>query len=110
MIEARNKMGKDYGVILLPEGLIEFIPEFNSLISEINDKLAEQDAKPTEEGVLAVLSPENAKCFKFLPEFIRAQLLLDRDPHGNVQVAKIETEKLLASCVDQELKRLKQAG
>merc|ERR1719460_1911948 len=64
----------------------------------------------TEESVMAVLSPENVESFKFLPKFIRAQLLLDRDPHGNVQVAKIETEKLLASCVEQELERLKDAG
>merc|ERR1719162_1433518 len=66
MIEQRSKDGKDYGVIVLPEGLIEFIPEFNALISELNDKLA-TDAKVTEEAVLSVLSPENAACFKYLP-------------------------------------------
>jgi len=110
MIEQRSKMGKDYGVIVLPEGLIEFIPEFNSLIAEINDKLAEQDGKPTEEGVLSVLSPENASSFKYLPDFIRAQLLLDRDPHGNVQVAKIETEKLLAATVQVELEARRSKG
>mmetsp|Transcript_31903 Transcript_31903/g.67842 ORF Transcript_31903/g.67842 Transcript_31903/m.67842 type:complete len:1200 (-) Transcript_31903:60-3659(-) len=110
MIEERSKLGKDYGVIVLPEGLIEFIPEFNSLISEINDKLADAAVKPTEEGVLSVLSPENAASFKFLPEFIRAQLLLDRDPHGNVQVAKIETEKLLAATVHSELEARRSKG
>eukprot|EP00930_Biecheleria_cincta_P068196 TRINITY_DN553_c0_g1_i1.p1 TRINITY_DN553_c0_g1~~TRINITY_DN553_c0_g1_i1.p1 ORF type:complete len:1199 (+),score=251.80 TRINITY_DN553_c0_g1_i1:54-3650(+) len=109
MIEQRSKDGKDYGVIVLPEGLIEFIPEFNALISELNDKLA-TDAKVTEEAVLAVLSPENAACFKYLPDFIRAQLLLDRDPHGNVQVAKIETEKLLAATISAELKARKERG
>ncbi|CAE8631606.1 unnamed protein product [Polarella glacialis] len=106
-----------------------FIPEFNSLISELNDKLADpgaqatevskenenawrtpaqpvdpvQEAQATEESVLAVLSKENADCFRYLPAFIRAQLLLDRDPHGNVQVAKIETEKLLAATISAEL-------
>jgi len=110
MIELRSKAGKDYGVILLPEGLIEFIPEFENLIKEINDKLADPAEKPTEESVLAVLSEENAKVFKFLPDFIRAQLLLDRDPHGNVQVAKIETEKLLAATVSTELDRRRVEG
>jgi len=110
MIEERSKLGKDYGVIVLPEGLIEFIPEFNSLIAEINEKLAAPGAGSTQEAVLAVLSPENADSFKYLPDFIRAQLLLDRDPHGNVQVAKIETEKLLAATVTAELAERKAKG
>ncbi|CAK8986257.1 Pyrophosphate--fructose 6-phosphate 1-phosphotransferase subunit beta 2 (PFP 2) (6-phosphofructokinase [Durusdinium trenchii] len=110
MIEARSKDGKDYGVILLPEGLIEFIPEFNSLISEINDKLAQPEIQPTEEAILSVLSKDNAECFRYLPGFIRAQLLLDRDPHGNVQVAKIETEKLLAATVQNELQNRRANG
>jgi diphosphate--fructose-6-phosphate 1-phosphotransferase len=110
MVEARSKLGKDYGVIVLPEGLIEFIPEFNSLISELNDKLAAPGVESTEESVLAALSPENAESFKYLPSFIRAQLLLDRDPHGNVQVAKIETEKLLAATVAAELDDRKAKG
>eukprot|EP00928_Gymnodinium_smaydae_P016774 TRINITY_DN1634_c0_g1_i1.p1 TRINITY_DN1634_c0_g1~~TRINITY_DN1634_c0_g1_i1.p1 ORF type:complete len:1218 (+),score=330.49 TRINITY_DN1634_c0_g1_i1:532-3654(+) len=110
MIEERSEAGKDYGVIVLPEGLIEFIPEFNSLISEINDKLATPGVAATEEGVLAVLSPENKASFQYLPDFIRAQLLLDRDPHGNVQVAKIETEKLLAATISQELEARRAKG
>eukprot|EP00405_Crypthecodinium_cohnii_P017325 CAMPEP_0206446278 /NCGR_PEP_ID=MMETSP0324_2-20121206/16038_1 /ASSEMBLY_ACC=CAM_ASM_000836 /TAXON_ID=2866 /ORGANISM="Crypthecodinium cohnii, Strain Seligo" /LENGTH=1222 /DNA_ID=CAMNT_0053914713 /DNA_START=149 /DNA_END=3817 /DNA_ORIENTATION=- len=110
MIQERSKLGKDYGVIILPEGLIEFIPEFNTLMAELNDKLAEPGVEPTEEGILKVLSPSNAEVFKFLPDFIRAQLLLDRDPHGNVQVAKIETEKLLAATITQELQSRKAAG
>eukprot|EP00933_Yihiella_yeosuensis_P032008 TRINITY_DN25596_c0_g1_i1.p1 TRINITY_DN25596_c0_g1~~TRINITY_DN25596_c0_g1_i1.p1 ORF type:complete len:1221 (+),score=283.79 TRINITY_DN25596_c0_g1_i1:53-3664(+) len=110
MIEARSKDGKDYGVIILPEGLIEFIPEFNSLISEINDKLADPSVEATEEGVLKVLSKENADSFSYLPGFIRAQLLLDRDPHGNVQVAKIETEKLLAATISTELEARRSSG
>eukprot|EP00971_Amphidinium_carterae_P178613 3543338-Amphidinium_carterae.1 len=76
------------------------------MISEIN----ELGDGLTEAQVLEKLTPEMAERFRFLPDFLRAQLLLDRDPHGNVQVAKIETEKLLASCVEQELKRLKEAG
>jgi 6-phosphofructokinase 1 len=103
MIEERSNEGKDYGVIVLPEGLIEFIPEFNSLITEINDKLAAPGVEATEAGVLSVLSETNAASFKYLPGFIREQLLLDRDPHGNVQVAKIETEKLLAATISAEL-------
>eukprot|EP00435_Cladocopium_sp_Y103_P065805 s161_g27.t2 len=110
MIEARSKDGKDYGVILIPEGLIEFIPECNALISEINDKLAQPEIQPTEEAILSVLSKENAECFRYLPGFIRAQLLLDRDPHGNVQVAKIETEKLLAATVHNELENRRSSG
>jgi len=110
MIEERSKAGKDYGVIILPEGLIEFIPEFNRLISELNDKLAAPGMEINEATVLAVLSPENAQCFKYLPDFIRAQLLLDRDPHGNVQVAKIETEKLLAATISAELANRRAAG
>merc|ERR1719189_2653737 len=76
----------------------------------MNDKLAESEEKPTEESVLAVLSEENASVFKFLPDFIRAQLMMDRDPHGNVQVAKIETEKLLAASVTSELERRREEG
>jgi len=106
MIKQRSADGKNYGVVILPEGLIEFIPEFNAMIAEINelgDGLQESD-------VIAKLSPENAERFQYLPGFIRAQLLLDRDPHGNVQVAKIDTEQLLASCIEEELGRLKAAG
>merc|ERR1719326_2117171 len=72
-------------------------------INELGDGLKEAD-------VIAKLSPENSEKFKFLPDFIRAQLLLDRDPHGNVQVAKIETEKLLAATVSAELEVRRQAG
>lgn len=110
MIEARSKQGKNYGVVILPEGLIEFIPEFNQLIAELNDKLAAPGVQATEDSVMAALSKENAECFKYLPDFIRAQLLLDRDPHGNVQVAKIETEKLLAATITLELGRRRAAG
>ncbi|CAE7655645.1 pfp, partial [Symbiodinium microadriaticum] len=102
-------MGKNYGVVLLPEGLIEFIPEFNRLISDINDVLA-AGTPPNEEAVLKELSYNNRAVFSYLPDNIKQQLLLDRDPHGNVQVAKIETEKLLAQTVAAELDHLASHG
>jgi len=103
IMSRHEKQRKHYGVILLPEGLIEFIPEFGRLISEINDILAKEGMTPDEANVIPELSPENKEAFLYLPSFIREQLLLDRDPHGNVQVAKIETEKLLAATVHKEI-------
>ena len=94
VVMARRKMGKNYGIVLLPEGLIEFIPEFEALINEINDILSLPDIKPTESAVLELLSYSNKAVFSYLPQNIKQQLLLDRDPHGNVQVTKIETERL----------------
>jgi len=82
LIEKRAKLGKNYGVVLVPEGLIEFVPEMKQLISELN-------SNPNH------LSPAAQESFDSLPEEIQKQLLIDRDPHGNVQVAHIETEKLL---------------
>jgi diphosphate--fructose-6-phosphate 1-phosphotransferase len=108
-IVMRSQMGKSYGIVLLPEGLIEFIPEFNSLIANINDVLATGVAT-TEEAVRPLLSVENQSVFDYLPELIKHQLLLDRDPHGNVQVAKIETERLLAQTVGMELEKLRAEG
>lgn len=97
-------------VILLPEGLIEFIPEVGTLIGEINDVLAGMDeaaadapARNTNAALVAKLTEPSRECFLYLPDFIQQQLLLDRDPHGNVQVAKIETEKLLSATVRAEL-------
>lgn len=110
MIVARADAGKDYGVVLLPEGLIEFIPEFNVLISEINEILAGDDVDANEAAVLDRLSETNKAVFSYLPANIKQQLLLDRDPHGNVQVAKIETERLLASTIAAELDHLRQQG
>jgi diphosphate-dependent phosphofructokinase len=105
VILQRAEMGKDYGIILLPEGLIEFIPEFNHLIAEINDVLA-AGTETTEEAVVKELSYNNRAVFSYLPANIKQQLLLDRDPHGNVQVTKIETEQLLAQTVKMELDHL----
>ena len=109
VILARAEQGKDYGIVLLPEGLIEFIPEFNQLISEINDVLA-KGTETTEAAVTPFLSDNNKAVFAYLPENIKQQLLLDRDPHGNVQVAKIETERLLAQTVSMELESLRLTG
>src|SRR5699024_10732080 len=91
MIELREKHNKPYGVILLHEGLIEFIPEVGCLITEINDILSCSTAIFDKEK----LSSASRLVFEGLPETIRSELLLERDSHGNVQVAKIATEKLM---------------
>lgn len=106
LVVERWKAGKEYGVILLPEGLIEFLPEMKLLISELNKLEA---AKPHEEITLS-LSKEALETFYALPEAIQKQLLLERDPHGNVQVSLIETESLLAETVLTELQKRKAAG
>ena len=108
MITKRGEeLGKAYGVILVPEGLIEFIPEVNQLIKELNELMVE--ATGTEEELRAQafkgLSEDSAELFRFIPESIGNQLLLDRDPHGNVQVAKIETERLLIMLLETELSK-----
>lgn len=99
IIITRSAQGKDYGVVLVPEGLIEFIPEFNAMIKELNRLLAENNV-----GAVERMSESSQKLFKSLPNEIQQQLLLDRDPHGNVQVSKIETERLLIEMVKQVLK------
>jgi len=109
IILKRRAMGKDYGIVLLPEGLIEFIPEFEVLISEINDVLA-TGVDTTVDAVYPLLSPANQVSFNYLPMNIKQQILLERDPHGNVQVAKIETERLLAQTVEAELAALRAKG
>ena len=94
LVIQRKSMGKPYGVFLFPEGLIEFIPEIGSLIKELNEH---QDAEK--------LSTAIKEIWGSLPTIIKEQLLLDRDPHGNVQVAKIATEQLLILMVEDELQR-----
>ncbi len=107
MIVRRAALGKDYGVVLIPEGLIEFIPEVKRLIAELNGLLAK--GQPSGD-VVGQLSAEAAHCFGVLPEGIQQQLLLDRDPHGNVQVSKIETERLFIELVKKRLQVLGKAG
>ena len=106
LIIERSKRGKSYGVILIPEGLIQFIPEVSTLIEELNKSLATED--PSSAVLIARLSESSRKCFNTIPENIQKQLLLGRDPHGNVQVSLIETEKLLAELVGKELEKRKE--
>ncbi len=112
VIEKRALSNKNYGIVLVPEGLIEFIPEFKSLISELNKLLATGEQAEKElanqkdkmEYIKTILSKESKLCFEMLPKQIQQQLLLDRDPHGNVKVSQIETEKLLIETIKKELK------
>lgn len=121
LVVKRAAQGKEYGVILIPEGIIEFIPEFKQLISELNslltvdkphggflDKMRSKEEKV--EYVKKLLSSHSGECFESIPSEIQTQLLIDRDPHGNVQVSKIETERLFIDMVSQELKRRKKSG
>ncbi|KAI4371159.1 hypothetical protein MLD38_019425 [Melastoma candidum] len=105
----RAVSGYNYGVILIPEGLIDFIPEVQQLIAELNEILAHEVVD--EEGLWKKkLAPQSLELFEFLPQAIQEQLMLERDPHGNVQVAKIETEKMLIQMVEIELEKRKQEG
>uniref|UniRef100_A0A1U7YGJ2 Pyrophosphate--fructose 6-phosphate 1-phosphotransferase subunit beta-like n=1 Tax=Nicotiana sylvestris TaxID=4096 RepID=A0A1U7YGJ2_NICSY len=105
----RAESGYNYGVILIPEGLIDFIPEIQQLIAELNEILAHDVVD--EAGVWKKkLTPQCLELFELLPLAIQEQLLLERDPHGNVQVAKIETEKMLIQMVETELGQRKQKG
>ncbi len=119
IVAKRAEAGKNFGIALIPEGLIEFIPEIKSMISGLNDTLAalENDSsyKNAEENkkfeiIKNKLNSENAEVFASLPVIIKQQLLMDRDPHGNVQVSKIETEKLLIQMVSEKLAEMKKAG
>ena len=101
VIERRSKKGKEYGAILIPEGLIEFIPEMKRLISALN-QIAEKD-----ERVILKLEKEDKEVFETLPQEIQKQLLLDRDPHGNVLLSQVDTQVLL---IDLVAKRLKERG
>ena len=106
-VAARAAEGKNFGVILIPEGLIEFIPEMKVLIAELNDLLAhESNVAKALEGLTAT----SAAVYASLPEAIAKQLTLDRDPHGNVQVSLIETEKLLIEMVKTRLAAMKAEG
>ncbi|MDE6416720.1 MAG: diphosphate--fructose-6-phosphate 1-phosphotransferase [Duncaniella sp.] len=118
VVAARAARGDNYGVVLVPEGLIEFIPAVKSLIAQLNDLLAANAdefaalATPAEQRawVISKLTPENAATYESLPEGVARQLTLDRDPHGNVQVSLIETEKLLSEMVGKRLAELRKEG
>ena len=116
-VAKRAEDGNNFGVVLIPEGLIEFIPAIGRLIDELNDLLAahgadykDLDKEEQRKYILAHLSKENAETFATLPEGVARQLSLDRDPHGNVQVSLIETEKLISDMVGAKLAEWKKEG
>ena len=117
VIANRAAQGNNFGTVVVPEGLIEFIPAVGRLIQELNDLLAahgdeykDLDKEAQRNYILAHLSKENAATFETLPEGVARQLSLDRDPHGNVQVSLIETEKLLSDMVAAKLDEWKKEG
>ena len=113
----RAAQGNNFGVVVIPEGLIEFVPAIGRLIQELNDLLAahgadykDLDKAAQREYILSHLSADNKKTFETLPEGVARQLSLDRDPHGNVQVSLIETEKLISEMVGTKLAEWKKEG
>ena len=120
IIARRAAMGKNFGIAVIPEGLIEFIPEMKSMISNLNDIMAELESDPSFVNATSVrekfeiverrLDDNNASVYNSLPSIIKEQLLADRDPHGNVQVSKIETEKLLIEMISTKLSQMKSEG
>ena len=118
VVAARADRGMNFGVALIPEGLIEFIPEMKTLIASLNDLLAQEaetfnslfDTSEKLQFISSRLSQDSSFVFSSLPREIQVQLCLDRDPHGNVQVSLIETEKMLAEMVRVRLNELKSAG
>ena len=118
IVAKRAENGNNFGVILVPEGLVEFVPSLKMLIREINDLLASVEKEfnaidSIKEKISFVeqkLSKQSRSVFDSLPDEIKGQLLADRDAHGNVQVSKIETEKLLIQTVEKRLKEMKAAG
>ena len=118
-VEKRGNAGNNFGVAIIPEGIVEFVPEFSALIKEINELLAgsktdEFNALPDWNAkynfIKAGLSAEAFAVFDILPAGIQQQLFLERDPHGNVQVSLIESEKLFSEMVKSELAKRKAAG
>ena len=116
VVADRAADGNNFGSVLIPEGLIEFIPAMKKLIAALNDMLAKfpeiKDMEPDAQHQFVVnqLNPENAETFSSLPLEVARQLSLDRDPHGNVQVSLIETEKLLSEMVAKKLADMKEEG
>ena len=114
-VAARAAKGWNFGTVLIPEGLIEFIPTIKKLIAQLNDVLALPQVKDMGRSeqidfAKSHLSEENLAVFNSLPVGVARQLALDRDPHGNVQVSLIETEKLLSTMVAQKLEKMKKTG
>jgi len=117
-VAGRAANGEQFGTVLIPEGLIEFVPEMGSLISELNELLASHgeafNALPSlpekRDFVAAKLSSPSAALYRSLPDDIANQLILDRDPHGNVQVARIDTQRLLIDLVESRLTDMKSSG
>ncbi len=117
-IVVRGNKGLNYGIILIPEGVVEFIPEVKVLINSINSLLAKEETSYSVLSswddqyafVASKLAPQSKEVFASLPVDIQKQLLMDRDPHGNVQVSRIETEKMLISMVTTRLAELKKSG
>ena len=118
-VEKRAAKGMNFGVAIIPEGIVEFVPEFSALIKEINELLAGEkteafNALPSWDEkyafIKAGLTPDAMAVFEILPQGIQQQLFLERDPHGNVQVSLIESEKLFSAMVKEELAKRKKAG
>lgn len=120
VIVRRANVGKNFGIAVIPEGLIEFIPEMGAMISNLNDIMGSLETDPDFLNATTIrekfdivenrLDSENAKVYSSLPTLIKGQLLADRDPHGNVQVSKIETEKLIIEMVANRLDDMKLQG
>ena len=120
IIVKRADKGKNFGIAIIPEGLIEFIPEMKAMIANLNDIMASLESDPNFVNATTIrekfdivenrLDEANAKVYNSLPILIKGQLLADRDPHGNVQVSKIETEKLLIEMIETRLDELKSQG
>ena len=117
IVANRAENGKNFGTVLIPEGLIEFIPAMNRLMRELNDYLYKYEAefkmiKKSEQRAYLIkkLTKDNSELYASLPENVARQLALDRDSHGNVQVSLIETEKLLAEMVSNRLEEWAMAG
>ena len=116
-VAARAAQGNNYGTVLIPEGLIEFIPAIKRLIAELNDVLSTEEARSAARSreeqldfVKTHLSADNLMTLESLPDDVALQLALDRDPHGNVQVSLIETEKLLSRMVSRKLNQMRKEG
>ena len=117
VVAKRAAEGNNFGTVLIPEGLIEFVPAMKALIAELNDFLAHNEAEfravasaDQRAYIISKLSADNSALYASLPATVARQLTLDRDPHGNVQVSLIETEKLLAEMVGVKLAEWKKDG